>query len=228
MIMKKLVLIVLVFGLGSSFTSAQSKKAATVGQLNAKSITKQSMDGSPTTKGKWIVGPEFSFSSIKNENSNLIHKQSSLWFQPELGYFVADNLSVGFGLGLGTNKTVLDGVEYDKSTNFTVTPTLRYYLPISTKFQFLGRLMVPVGNGKITLSSGNVVDEKVSILNVRLSPAFVFFPSNKISIEMTLGSLFYKSEKQGDQNYNAIGLALLSNDSFEGRPTFGVKFHLGK
>ncbi len=226
--MKKLVLIVLVFGLGSSFTSAQSKKAATVGQLNAKSITMQSIDGSPTTKGKWLVGPEFSFSSIKNENGNSIQKQSSLWFQPELGYFVADNLSVGFGVGLGARKAVIDGVEYNKSSTFTITPTLRYYLPISTKFQFLGKLMVPIGNENITLSSGNVVDEKGSILNVKLSPAFVFFPSSKISIEMTLGSLYYNSEKQGDQTYNALGLAFLSNDSFEGRPTFGVKLHLGK
>ncbi len=226
--MKKLVLILLVFGIGSTLSFAQTTKAAHASQSAAKSIVIQSMDGSPTAKGKWLVGPELNFVSLKNEDGNTTNKQSSLWFQPEVGYFIADNLSVGFGIGLGTKKTVVDGVEYNKSSTFTVAPTLRYYLPISTKFQFLGKMRLHIGNENTTMSGGNAVDEKLSLLNVNLSPAFVFFPSNKISIEMTMGSLYYNSQKEGDNSYNTFGLAFLSNDSYEGRPTFGVKWHLGK
>jgi len=226
--MKKLVLILLVFGICSTLSFAQTKKAAPASQPVAKSIVIQSMDGSPTAKGKWILGPSISVSSTSQDDGANVFKTSSLGFQPEIGYFIKDELSIGLGIGFGANQTKVDGTASDKFTTLFVAPTLRYYLPISPKFHFLGKLQVPFGTRKTTLSGGVDVDVKSTSFGVKAIPAFAFFPSGKISIEMSLGNLYFKSEKQGDKTDNSFGFALLDQTNYEGMPSLGVKWHLGK
>ena len=226
--MKKLVLILLVFGISSTLSFAQTKKAAAVSQSASKSIAMQSLDGSPTTKGKWLVGPSISIISTSQDDGTNVFKTSSLGFQPEIDYFIKDQLSIGLGIGLGTNQTKEDGTAEEKNSSFFVAPTLRYYLPISPKFHFLGKLEVPFGTRKTTLSGGVDVDIKSTSLGVKAIPAFAFFPSGKISIEMSLGNLYFKSEKQGDKTDNSFGFALLDQTNYEGMPSLGVKWHLGK
>lgn len=226
--MKKLVLILLVFGIGSTLSFAQTKKAAPASQPAAKSIVIQSMDGSPTAKGKWILGPSISISSTTEDNGVNKNNTSSLSFKPEIGYFIKDDLSIGLGIGIGTYQMKEDGTAAEKNSSIFVAPILRYYLPISPKFHFLGKLEVPFGTRKTTLSGGVDVDVKSTSFGVKAIPAFAFFPSGKISIEMSLGNLYFKSEKQGDKTDNSFGFALLDQTNYEGMPSLGVKWHLGK
>jgi hypothetical protein len=227
--MKKLVLIAFVMLIAIPMvTRAQIKKAVPV----AKSSPMQSMDmSSPTAKGKWLVGPSFGFNSTSYDDGNATIKQSYMDFQPEIGYFINDNISLGLSLALGADQVRVDGTATDKSSTFFVAPTLRYYLPISSKFQFLGKLQVPVGANKTTLDSGVDVDEKSTQFGVQAIPAFVFFPSNKIAIEMTFGSLHFNSRKEGGVTENNFGLSILSDNNFDyslGAPSLGIKWHLGK
>ncbi len=226
--MKKLVLILLVFGISSTLSFAQSKTAVSAGQSASKSIAMQSLDGSPTTKGKWLVGPSISIISTSQDDGTNVFKTSSFGFQPEVGYFIKDQLSIGLGIGLGTNQTKEDGTAVEKHSSLFVAPTLRYYLSVSPKFHFLGKLQVPFGTLKTTLSGGVDVDVKSTSLGVNAIPAFAFFPSSKISIEMSLGNLYFKSKKLGDNNDNSFGFAFLDQTTYEGMPSFGVKWHLGK
>ncbi len=226
--MKKLVLILLVFGISSTLSFTQTKKAAAVSQSASKSIAMQSLDGSPITKGKWLVGPSISIISTSQDDGTNVFKTSSLGFQPEVGYFIKDQLSIGLGIGLGTNQTKEDGTAVEKHSSLFVAPTLRYYLSVSPKFHFLGKLQVPFGTRKTTLAGGVDVDVKSTSLGVNAIPAFAFFPSSKISIEMSLGNLYFKSEKLGDNTDNSFGFAFLDQTTYEGMPSFGVKWHLGK
>lgn len=226
--MKKVVLSAVILTAVLMSATAQTKKAMPV-----KTAQMSSMDmSSPTAKGKWLIGPALSLTSSTQDDGSVKSKHSIMAFQPEVGYFIADNLSVGLSLGISSDQTRVDGVATDKTSSFTLAPTLRYYLPISPKFQFLGKLQVPFGSVKTTLSNGNEVDVKSTLFGVQAIPAFAFFPSKKISIEMAWGSLYYISNQiAGGEKNSFFGLEFLNDDDLTGfieGPTLGVKWHLGK
>ena len=232
--MKKLVLVAFVFALTPFVTLAQAKKAAPAAKVEAKTATMQHMDmsmGGPTSKGKWLVGPSLGFASSSEDDGNNTVKTSTMSIQPELGYFIADDLSIGLSLAFGAEQIRVDGTASDKQSWMFVAPTLRYYLPIASKFHFLGKLQVPIGSYKTTLDAGVDVDEKTTGFGVQAIPAFAFFPSNKIAIELSFGSLYFSSTKFGGTTQNDFGLAVLSDNDFRfsnGAPTLGVKWHFGK
>ena len=225
--MKKVVLSAVILTAVLMSATAQTKKAMPV-----KTAQISSMDmGSPTAKGKWLIGPALSISSDSDDDGTTTTKQTKMGFQPEIGYFISDDLSVGLSFAVGSEQAKLDGDATDKTSSFLIAPTLRYYLPISPKFQFLGKLQVPFGSVKTTLFEGNEVNVKSTLFGVQATPAFAFFPSNKISIEMAFGSLSFASLKADGITSSSFGLDLLNNDDLTGfitGPTLGVKWHLGK
>ncbi len=228
--MKKFVLFALMIAMLPLFTLAQAKKSSSPSQTTVKQTMDMSMNN-PTAKGKWLVGPALSFSSDTEDDGNSTVKFSGFRLEPEIGYFLMDNISLGLSLSFGSNQTRVDGTATDKSSLLYVAPTLRYYLPISPKFQFLGKLQVPVGSNKTTLISGVDVDVKSTSFRVEAIPAFAFFPSNKIAVELSWGSLYFNSQKQGGDTNNSFGLNLVSDDKpgySNGALRLGVKWHLGK
>ncbi|MEY3678522.1 MAG: hypothetical protein RI924_663 [Bacteroidota bacterium] len=228
--MKKFVLFALLIALLPLFTLAQAKKSPSASQTTVKQTMDMSMSA-PTAKGKWLVGPSLGFSSDTEDDGNSKVKVSSFRLEPEIGYFLMDNMSLGLSFSFGSDQTRVDGTAMDKSSLLYLAPTFRYYLPISPKFQFLGKLQVPVGSRKFTIIGGNDVDIKFTSFGVQAIPAFAFFPSNKIAVELSWGSLYFNSQKQGNETNNQFGMNLLSDDeqSFSnGALRLGVKWHLGK
>ncbi len=225
--MKKVVLSAVILTAVLMSATAQTKKAMPV-----KTAQMSSMDmSSPTAKGKWLIGPALSISSDSDDDGTTTTKETKMGFQSEIGYFISDDLSVGLGLAFGMQKSKVDGVDDNKASVLFVLPTLRYYMPITSKFKFLGKLQVPVGSIKNTLQNGNAIDVKTTNFGVQVIPAFAFFPSNKISIEMTLGSLYFDSSKTGEVKTTSLGLDILNDNdhtAFITGPTLGVKWHLGK
>lgn len=187
-----------------------------------------------TEKGKWMAGAAIGFSSDTDDDPNLMYKVKTvnMNFQPGLSYFITDDMALGLILGIGSYKYSEATTEY-KSSSLVVAPSFRYYLPISDRFKFFGQVLVPIGSSKVTIEAGNAVDEKTQNLGVNIIPAFAFFPSPKISIEMALGAIYFTTSKSGDVKSNQAGVVMIgssakNNDIGLGTPTIGFKFHFGK
>ncbi|HSN62224.1 MAG TPA: hypothetical protein VLR49_14890, partial [Ferruginibacter sp.] len=96
-----------------------------------------------TQKGNWLVGGSAEFSSQKTGDFN----NTTLSFQPAAGYFVANDVAVGAGLGFASSK---DEGE-DAVTAFSFAPFVRYY------FAPLGPGAKLFVNGSFGVGSGGSV-----------------------------------------------------------------------
>lgn len=190
-----------------------------------------------TDKGKWLVGASigvYSDTEQANPNADKV-KTSEMYFQPSISYFISDDLAVGLLFASGSYKMQTASTVDEKSSSMLVAPSLRYYMPIGgNHFKFFGQLLVPFGTDKTTVASGADVDVKTQLMGVNLMPGFAFFPSSKISIEMSLGSIGFQTTKTGDAKSTNINVSMLGQEVYSdgftglGYPTIGFKLHLGK
>jgi long-subunit fatty acid transport protein len=192
---------------------------------------------SPTQKGKWLVGANIGFDSYTGEVAGVEGpKTNTLLFQPAVSYFIKDDLAVGLVVGLASYKKQLAGVDDQKTSGLSIAPSVRYYMPIGNRVKFYGQLLVPIGSEKTTLDNGVAVDVKTQTMGVNLIPGFAFFPSQKISLELNLGSIYFRSTKTGDEKETFMGVSMLGEDLYPNNlnfyhynpATIGIKFHLGK
>ncbi len=102
-----------------------------------------------TEKGRWLVGGNAGFSSSKAGGASA--SVSSFNINPNAGYFVADNIAVGAGVGF-TSAT-------GGFSAFAAAPFVRYYfLPLGTNAKLFangsfGFGSVKPGSGAASLSS---------------------------------------------------------------------------
>jgi long-subunit fatty acid transport protein len=216
---------------------AQTKKAAPMPPKGPMVKSEMMAMNSPTQQGKWLVGANIGFNSYKDETAGVEgSKINDLLFQPALSYFIKDDLAVGLVLGLASHKQQVAGVDDEKTSGLSIAPSVRYYMPIGNRVKFYGQLLVPIGSEKTTLAGGAAVDVKTQTMGVNLIPGFAFFPSQKISLELNLGSIYFQTAKTGDDKITNMGVSMLGEDVFANSDAFnqynpdtiGIKFHLGK
>ncbi|WP_400192696.1 hypothetical protein [Hymenobacter sp. B81] len=136
-------------------------------------------------------------------------KVSSFSFSPQVGYFLADNLAVGVFADLNNEKAtrpVFDqrGVEYkveETARRTQVGPFVRYYHMVGDegKAGFYGQLAAGLQKSKdeYDTSRPNEYDESTELSGgfAAITPGFVFFPTRKFGLELTLGNLGFYSVK---------------------------------
>lgn len=187
------------------------------------------------------------FNSISGSNlGNADEKRKShtVGFSPQVGYFVVDNLVVGVALGFGTDKSTTSrtdyylnpvSINYSETTttykNLNVGPFVRYYKMISEKTGFYGQL---AGGYQRQLQKysrhdfgSNTVDydneSKTTGGYGSLVPGFVFFPTKKLGLDLTIGDLSYFKNKSKSQNVPADqGGYEGKNSGFAGN--FGIQY----
>jgi outer membrane immunogenic protein len=126
------------------------------------------------------------------------------------GYFIADNVAIGLGIGLDNSKSTYEttDTEYTYTDNiFSVSPFARYYIPYSDQFSFFGQLSVGLGFGssKDEVVSGSTTTTQESSLNVMmigLSPGFSYMMTERVALEMRYGFLGYTSSTMKEEEAN--------------------------
>ena len=223
-----------------SFTAiafAQTKKATPMPSKGPMVKSEMMAMNSPTQQGKWLVGANIGFNSFKAEVAGVEGVDTKLLlFQPAVSYFIKDDLAVGLVLGLASYKQQVAGVDDEKISGLSIAPSVRYYMPIGNRVKFYGQLLVPIGSEKTTLAGGAAVDVKTQTMGVNLIPGFAFFPSQKISLELNLGSIYFQTAKTGDEKNTYMGVSMLGEDLYQSSANLGsynpaiigIKFHLGK
>lgn len=194
--------------------------------LSAIAFTSQAQ----TEKGKFIVGGNVSYSTLKTDadNAKASHNFSIV---PNVGYFVSDNIAVGTGIGYQTSKAS-QASNVGKQEAFVIAPFGRHYTPVAEKFKFFSQLSVPMafGTAKATDADLKVGDKTGSTtsIGVALSPGFAFYPTSKIGIEFALKGIAYNNFKVEDADGNKVKGS--GNDSFAigtdfFAPQIGIQFH---
>jgi hypothetical protein len=183
-----------------------------------------------TTSGSMLLGGQLTFTSFtfKDEGVSFTEEEKATTFAliPNFGYFISDNLAIGLGAGISTSKFTDegDGTEVIKSSQFVVAPWLRYYVPTSSEqFFFFVQARPQFGFGTETTDFGNGESEdKLSSLNVFVSPGFSFFPTEKWSIELVMQGIGFSSSKT---EFNGGGTDKTSGFVFDVRsfsPSLGI------
>jgi len=203
-----------------------------------------------TNKGKFLLTGTLGISSntqYSNNNNydqygNLISTTSTKFTStqfsiiPKFGYFIVNNLALGLGIGYSGYTTKNDN-NSNKVTNNSITlnPFGRYYLGINDKFKFFGELGFGLSYGKYHNPgySQNYQDNNSRGLNIYLSPGFAFFPSDKVSIELSINGINFQSFNSNTNattgNYTSNSFSLGSTSSTTGNgflnPKLGISFY---
>lgn len=176
-----------------------------------------------TEKGKWLVGTSMELSTYKSTDPNEVYpsKEKYIQFNPEVGYFIKDNLALGLLMEIQNAKYQDINNDVFEYNSFLIGPSAKYYLPLAKHFNFYSSLSIPFGSN-IRKDTG-LSDVKTQIARIELNPGFAFFPTNNIGIEFGLGRLRFESTKTGEEKTNAFTFGVLGNHM-----SLGVKLHLGK
>lgn len=126
-------------------------------------------------------------------------KRVTFLVEPQIGYFIVDKFALRLGL-------TYQNTSY-KTTNYppfgpsietkNVTNTFgaelggRYYMMLNDNFGFTGELAVGVRSGKTRVTANSITEDgdRTSTVAVGVYPGIVYFPSPKVGIEATFGSI---------------------------------------
>lgn len=175
-----------------------------------------------TEKGKFMLGGQVSYDGQSVKDSDI--KINSLSILPNVGYFVADNIAVGLGLGYQWNKTENNENSSETGSAFQLAPFGRMYSNNAGPVKFFGQLSVPMSWGE-RKSNGDKV-ATASNYGVELAPGLAYFPTSNIGIEFKVKGLYFQTTTEKaeatdvETTTNAYGLNANSL-----APTVGVTFH---
>lgn len=145
-----------------------------------------------TEQGNILLGGSVNYTSTKSDADDA-EAVNTFSIMPQVGYFVADNIAVGTGIGYMSIRTDFPVVDNVKLNAFAIAPFGRYYKSISDQFKFFGQLAVPMAFG--TLDADADEDLKTTSVGVSLSPGFAFFPTKKFGIELGFSGISYTNTK---------------------------------
>jgi hypothetical protein len=139
-------------------------------------------------KGNWMMGGSASFSNFKDvNNGTIISESTSLYINPNIGYFVIDKLAIGSNVGF---LYFFPKGDVKVSTSYNISPFIRYYFlekekPIN--------IFSEAGYGIELNSLSNNVGQRLN-----LKAGAVYFLNSSVGLEVALN---YKNVKN---NFNDL------------------------
>ncbi|GGK73894.1 hypothetical protein GCM10011405_22430 [Rufibacter glacialis] len=191
-----------------------------------------------------LVSGSLGYNQHKNEsgqNVNIPVKTSNLDVSPKIAFFTSPNLALGISAGYNRNvykaatrvyssTEDFEIVDYKGINNqYSVGPFVRLYKPVANKFAFFGQgsTLYEYSKSKNDLALSEPTIHKGGRIDI--APGLVFFPSNIIGIELTMGSFGYSTLKSGNEN---SGNYQKNSNFYSGfnlsNSTLGISFYLGR
>ncbi|MCR8557077.1 hypothetical protein KXD93_05465 [Mucilaginibacter sp. BJC16-A38] len=190
-----------------------------------------------TTKGTFYLGGSVSYDYSSFGSSSVIDysegytnyvtsKIGNLSIRPEIGFFISDKWSIGvqavYSRNSGTETS--NYFSYTNSADNYVSSDkyhtdvagigvhARYYCMISDKFGFFPELGISTLN--------NTTYFKYGTFSIGTTPNFVFFPTQKLGVNLGFGGLAYNLDYQTKDSTFHLGL----NDNI----SFGLNYYWGR
>ncbi|MEM8968218.1 MAG: hypothetical protein AAGE93_17500 [Bacteroidota bacterium] len=101
---------------------------------------------------------------------------------PQLGYFISDQTAVGGSVGVAYS-SIGDG----DNISLTLAPFIRRYFPIvEDKFFFFLNGSIVFAYGSYSIGGLEVTGEDTFSISLNAAPGFIYFPSERWSLDFTL------------------------------------------
>ena len=175
-----------------------------------------------TEKGKFIVGGSVSYDGKSVKDSDA--KSNSFGIVPSVGYFVADNIAVGTGVGYNWKENKVNADNKSTADAIVLAPFGRLYSANQGPVKFFGQLSVPMAWG--TEKANGTKTGTTESYGVELAPGIAFFPTSNIGIDFKVRGLYFESntsKAEGTDVKNSVSNYGLNASSFA--PSVGVTFH---
>ncbi|MBL0740271.1 outer membrane beta-barrel protein [Chryseolinea lacunae] len=182
-----------------------------------------------TSKGGFLLGGSFGFSSTKNSNvysaSPIVSEAKVLRLSasPNISYFVVDNLALGLTLPYSYDHYTFSNSK-SKTSEYGVGPVVRYYIPFG-KWALFPQISYTLGRsvttGTYTVTSPPTTEYKNTgkFTNFHGGVGLAYFLNPSIGIE---GILFYEKDKYTYDNLEPSGI----NSTNEIKNS-SIKFNIG-
>jgi hypothetical protein len=166
-------------------------------------LTTAFLSNAQTYKGQFMVGGDANFNSSKFADDD--ESTTQITFNPNFGYFFANNFAGGLRIGLSSVKE-----EDEEAFSTSVfSPFLRYYfLPPTNKTN----IFTDVSYGFGSIGAEN--KESFNQFAIVAGPALFLTPNT--ALEFGVGYTSQGGDAFGDERYNSIGLRV------------GFQIHLGR
>lgn len=151
-------------------------------------------------RGRLLAGGSLGFSSQKTNDIST----NSFSFQPNVGFFVVDNLAIGADLSIS-----IFSFENGKTQSFSFDPFVRYYL----KPGIFGE--GSIGFGKVKIENDQIGSSDNSLFNWSVGVGYAWFLNDHVALEPVIR---YQNSKFDDSDFSTSGLAL----------QIGLQVYLGK
>ena len=201
-----------------------------------------------TEKGKLLLTGTLGYSS-KIENKSTIgydrfgpytyyyeEKNTEFSIVPKFGAFLADNFALGSGIGYSVKTSASLALGNSTTNALVVNPYSRYYVSLNEKFKFFGELGVALNYGTVNIDQySSHRNSNSREVNAYLSPGFAFFPTNKVSVELSFTGINYRDfsapsfSSNPNNNSNSSEWNIFSSSAGSGNgflnPKLGVSFY---
>lgn len=186
-------------------------------------------------KGKTVIGGGLSF-QLENHAFTGADNLSSKGFsiQPTIGWFLSDRFALGIGVGY-THSTVSHGIDAwtgdeirYKNNTVSFHPYGRYFFgnnESALRFHLTGSLYAGFGHSDSGHSMAPAWNS--SVYGIQLSPGIVYFPTDKIGLELGVGGLSYyhnRSQYEGSDDVRSSNSFGFNINSLS--PSIGIQFYL--
>ncbi|GAA4137064.1 hypothetical protein GCM10022216_12750 [Sphingobacterium kyonggiense] len=174
-----------------------------------------------TSKGTFLVGGSVSYEGTTIKDSDA--KNNSFAIVPQLGYFVADNIAVGTGIGYNWAETESDAGVKNTNNAFQLAPFGRIYSQNDGPVKFYGQLSVPMSWGTTKVDGDKT--GTTAKYGVELAPGLAFFPTSNIGIDFRVKGLYFNSNNTEPTGGEKTTVSTYGLNASSLTPTVGVTFH---
>lgn len=187
------------------------------GAANAQTKKETAKGGEGFANGDAFVSGALTLSSTNNKNTDV--KTSTFEINPQVGFFVTDNIAVGAQVGYKSEQGKTSGTKTQDDSTLSLGAFGRYYFTPASKFSLFGQLDFGYQSMTDNLSSPKY---KVNGFGGGLGAGANYFLSSHFSIEAAVGVLQFASAKA-----NTTGAKNVSVFQFGGdwrAVSFGVNY----
>jgi len=191
-----------------------------------------------TEKGKVLLGGYLDFSTQKKNNQT--KSIVNFGVNPTAGFFIADNLVIGTGIGYTHTRYPQNQIDpltnkntesIQKANSIKISPFGRYYVNITPQLKFFGHLEASVNWIELKSdvpdkSIDNYSNRKSNFYSASLSPGMAVFPSKRIGIELSLSGFYFAKQDWKFQDVKVNGYKNFGFGSDFFNPRLGVQFYL--
>ena len=156
------------------------------GFANAQDMKENKGEG--FSKGDVFVTGALEISSEKTGAT----KDNTFKFEPQLGFFVTENIALGAKIGIGSQKQKVGSITTIDNSSFTGGVFGKYYFTPASKFSLFTNLGID-----LTSTKNKLTNFKEKGVEVGLGAGLNYFISNNFAIEAGIGVLSFASNDNG-------------------------------